>query len=92
MSTVTKVARNFQITVPKNIRESWSLKIGDVVSFEIKNGQTILSPLAMVPKRQAYYWTDKTQSELKHAESELKKKKLKTFKTLHDLKKNFGDQ
>ena len=93
MGEVTKVARNYQITVPKVIRDSLHLKIGDRVSFEIKNGQgVVLSPLSMVPKHQSYYWAEKTQNALKQAENEVGKGEVKRFKSLKKMRKHFSDR
>lgn len=45
MSYVGEIERNFQIKVPKAVRDSISFKIGDIVKFDIKDGELIVSPL-----------------------------------------------
>jgi AbrB family looped-hinge helix DNA binding protein len=89
---IVKIARNFQVTVPKYVRESLGVKIGDLVSFEMKpDGQTVITPLTMVKKGQSYYFSEKWQNELAESEKELDKGHFKTFKTVKDLKKHIGD-
>lgn len=46
--SLTKIARNFQVTIPAKIRGDLGLKEGDYVEVSIKNGTVILSPVTTV--------------------------------------------
>jgi AbrB family looped-hinge helix DNA binding protein len=39
---VTKVTRNYQITIPKEIREKLGINVGDVLIFDIEGGKIVL--------------------------------------------------
>ena len=89
---IAKIARNYQVTVPKYVRKSMNVKVGDLVSFEItEDGRTMMSPVSMVRREQAYYWAAKWQREIRKSEKELKSKRTKSFKTVLELKKHLGD-
>lgn len=89
---IAKIARNFQVTVPKYVRQAMKVKVGDLVSFEItEDGQTLITPVSMIHREQAYYWGPKWRKEIQKSEKELKSRSAKTFKTVGDLKKHLGD-
>lgn len=44
MKQVATVTSKGQITIPQEVRKRLGLKQGDQVSFELKEGQTVLSP------------------------------------------------
>ncbi|MBU4134093.1 AbrB/MazE/SpoVT family DNA-binding domain-containing protein, partial [bacterium] len=62
---ISKVARHFQITVPKYVRESIGLNEGDLVNFEVRDGKVIFVPVVLRNKEQAYFWTESWQSEVR---------------------------
>ena len=35
--TISKITRNFQITLPRDVREQKNLKVGDMVVFEVED-------------------------------------------------------
>ena len=39
---VTKVTRNYQITIPKEIREKLGINVGDILTFDIEGSKIIL--------------------------------------------------
>ncbi|MHA1720552.1 MAG: AbrB/MazE/SpoVT family DNA-binding domain-containing protein [Promethearchaeota archaeon] len=41
----TKITRNFQITIPKDIRKSLKLKIGDKMQIHVINDKIVLEPI-----------------------------------------------
>ncbi|MHB8174227.1 MAG: AbrB/MazE/SpoVT family DNA-binding domain-containing protein, partial [Nitrospirota bacterium] len=44
MSTVHKIQRSFQITIPAPIRRKARLKIGDLVDFEVTDEGILIKP------------------------------------------------
>ena len=58
MSTsVAKITRHYQVVIPVGIRRKSGLKEGDLVSFEEKDGEIVMSPVRLIKKDQAYFWT-----------------------------------
>lgn len=46
--SLTKIVRNFQVTIPSKIRNDLGLKEGDYLDVSVKNGTVILSPVTTV--------------------------------------------
>ncbi len=44
MKQIATLTSKGQITIPQDVRKRLGLKQGDQISFELKDGQTILSP------------------------------------------------
>ncbi|MCH4816686.1 MAG: AbrB/MazE/SpoVT family DNA-binding domain-containing protein [Saccharolobus sp.] len=42
---VSKVTRNYQLTIPLEIREFLGIKEGEYVEFEIDDGKVVIKPL-----------------------------------------------
>ncbi len=39
---ITKVTRNYQITIPSDIRKELGIKVGDVLVIEIEDGKAVI--------------------------------------------------
>ncbi len=87
---VSKVARHFQITVPKYVREAIGLHEGDLVNFEVRNKKVIFAPVVLRNKKQAYFWTEKCQSEIRKSQENIEKGDFKKFKSIKDMRKYFS--
>ena len=83
-----KVARHYQIVVPKHIRELIGLVVGDLVSFKLKeDGEITLVPVEVKQKDQRYFWTRKWQKMATKSESEIKKGHFKRYRNGKELAK-----
>ncbi len=89
---ITQLRGRSQITIPKNIIESLGLKEGDNLNIEIENGKIIVKPVVMVPKDQAWFWTDGWQEEEKEVDLDIKAGRIKTANNLDDLMKDLRDE
>ena len=87
---ISKVARHFQITVPKYVRESMDLHEGDLVNFEVRDGKVIFTPVVLRNKDQAYFWTQAWQSDVRESRENFKKGNFKKFKSIKEMKKHFS--
>lgn len=73
MSLTSRITRNFQITIPKKIREKIPyLKEGDPVEFQIKENQLIITLQKRIPADQLYYWTPEWQKDIQEAREDMK--------------------
>lgn len=46
------------ITVPAELREKLGLHEGDHVSFDVQDDQLVVTPVRVIPRQQAWFWTD----------------------------------
>ncbi|QPG51216.1 AbrB/MazE/SpoVT family DNA-binding domain-containing protein [Saccharolobus solfataricus] len=45
---ISKVTRNFQVTIPYEIRKVLGIKEGDYIEFAIENGKVMIKPVRKV--------------------------------------------
>lgn len=89
---ITQLRGRSQITIPKNIIDTLGLKEGDNLNIEIVDGKIIVKPVVMVPKNQAWFWTDEWQSAEKEVDKDIKSGKIKTASNIDDLMKDLRDE
>jgi len=87
-SSVVKVARNYQITLPREIREKCNLKEGDLVNFEIRDSEIVLNPVCVVKKDQAFFFKPGWQGMVKKSEEEIKRGSCKTYRSAKMMEKD----
>ncbi len=87
-SSVVKVARNYQITLPREIRKKCNLKEGDLVNFEIRNSEIVLNPVCVVKKEQAFFFKPGWQDMVKKSEEEIKKGRCRTYRSARLLERD----
>ncbi len=90
-SSVVKVARNYQITLPREIREKCNLKEGDLVNFEIRDSEIVLNPVCVVKKEQAYFFNPGWQDMVRKSEAEIKKGRYKTYKNARLMERDMEE-
>ena len=92
ISGMCKVARHYQIVVPKHVRDVVGLKIGDLVNFQLnEDGEITLIPVEIKRKDQQYFWTAKWQKTIKKSGQELKKGNFKVYNSGKELEKDYHE-
>ncbi len=88
----TKVTRNFQISIPKEIRDRLRIEEGDYIEMTERDGEIVMVPKKLIDADQAWFWTPEWQKGEREADEDLKAgRTLGPFKTIEELKKHFGD-
>lgn len=90
--TVVKVTRNFQVSIPKEVRERLHLEEGDLVEVEERDGEIVMVPKKLIDAGQAWFWTREWQEGEREAEEDLRAgRTIGPFKSVEEMKKHFGD-
>lgn len=50
-TSIVRVGRNFQVTIPNEIRKRVAIAEGDYIKTSTRNGQIIFSPIEVIQKR-----------------------------------------
>jgi len=50
MANVGRVTRGYQIAIPRAVREAIGLQVGDLIAFEVRDGQIIMTPQRLAPR------------------------------------------
>lgn len=88
---LTKVTRNFQISIPKEIRVRLRIEEGDLIEVTERDGQILLTPKRLIDADQAWFWTPEWQEGEREADEDIKAGRLSgPFKTMEELKKHLG--
>lgn len=88
MSHLTQILRNFQITVPKTLRERFKMKEGDLIKIEETNSGILMTPVETIDRSQAWFWSKEWQDGEKEVEKEKKRGKTKRFDDIQDFIKD----
>lgn len=82
----TFVRKHYLITLPKEIRESIHVEVGDPIEIAVSDdGRISLRPLKTVEASQAWFWTKTHQQAEREAETELRAGKAKPAKNAKHL-------
>lgn len=88
---VVKVSHNFQVVIPKAVRAQLPLKQGDLLQVDVHEGKIILTPAAVVPAEEAWYWSKAWQRKVQRTQADLKRGKVTRYRTVAELREALGD-
>ena len=91
MGTTVKVREKYQITIPEDVRNKISLKVGERVEVIAREGEIVIRPIMEIPRGQAWFWSKEWQKQIAQSMKNLKKGKVKVFKSVKEARKHFGD-
>jgi AbrB family looped-hinge helix DNA binding protein len=73
---LVKVKKNYQITIPQNLRKLIRLAVGDYVEVDLQDNTLVLRPVKLVPVDQEYFYTKEWQEKEAEAEKEIAEDKV----------------
>ncbi len=88
MSTV-KITRNYQVTIPSDVRKALGLKIGAMVDFVVEKGAAILKPKTLIDKDQDWFWSKEWQDKEKEAHRAIEKGEVVSFDDVDAMRRHF---
>jgi len=87
----TKITRNFQVSIPKAIRDQLNLEEGDILEVEERDGEIVMVPKRLIDADQAWFWSREWQEGEREADEDIKAGRLSgPFSTIDELKKHLG--
>jgi AbrB family looped-hinge helix DNA binding protein len=87
MSSIAKIQRNFQITIPAEVRKKARINVGDLVDFEVIEEGIIIKPQETIDRSQAWFWSKKWQAEEKKIEDDFRKERVLKSKNVNNFLK-----
>ncbi|MBI3252104.1 MAG: AbrB/MazE/SpoVT family DNA-binding domain-containing protein [Candidatus Omnitrophica bacterium] len=87
---ISKVTRNYQITIPAMVRELLHVQVGSLVDFIVKKGQVILKPKALVDEDQSWFWSKEWQEGEREVEESKRKGRGMAFKNVQEMRRHFA--
>ncbi|MDO8615963.1 MAG: AbrB/MazE/SpoVT family DNA-binding domain-containing protein [Dehalococcoidia bacterium] len=89
---LAKITRNYQVSIPKEVREALGLQEGDYVEVQERDGEIVMVPKRLIDAGQAWFWAPDWQKGERDVDDELRAGKTAgPFKSVEEMKKHFGD-
>ena len=73
------------VTLPKKVRDKLHIVPGDSVDVVVRDGEVVLRPMKVIPKSQAYFWTEKVQKRIRQSEKDMEAGRYKEFTDVEEL-------
>lgn len=80
------------ITLPQQVREKLHLKEGDQVIVTEQDGSIMLTPAAVIPRDQQWFWTPEWQAKEAEADADLAAGRTTSFDSDEDFLKALDDR
>ena len=66
-----KIGAKHQVVIPHNIFNELGLHIGDIVEAVREGNNVVFKPQKLIPKEDAWFWTEEHQKKEKEADEEI---------------------
>jgi AbrB family looped-hinge helix DNA binding protein len=73
---LVKVKRNYQITIPQNLRRIIRLTVGDYVEVDIQDDTLVIRPVKVIHPGQEYFFTKEWQEKEAEADKDIVEGKM----------------
>ena len=84
-----KVSKNYQITIPRNLRKKLNISQGDYMEVNGQNGEIVIRPVKMVHPDQAYFFSKEWQKGEAEADKDIAEGRVEgPFNNAEDLIKD----
>jgi AbrB family looped-hinge helix DNA binding protein len=70
---ITQIREKSQLTIPKEILNALNLKKGDHIEVGVENGSIVLKPVLVIPRDQAWFYTEEWQHGERKADADIKR-------------------
>jgi AbrB family looped-hinge helix DNA binding protein len=91
MGTTVKVREKFQVTIPEEVRAKITLKVGERVEVEAREGEIVIRPIIEVPRGQAWFWSKEWQEQIARSKKDIDTGKVNVFKSVKEARRHVGD-
>ena len=89
---VVRVTRNYQVSIPKSVRDALGLAEGDLIEVEERDGEIVMVPKRLIDAAQAWFWSPEWQRGEREVDEDIRAGRvIGPFKSVKELKKHFGD-
>ena len=88
--TLTRVKKNFQITLPNQIRRKFNISVGDYIKINEEERKIAIKPVKIIELDQEYFYTKEWQEKEAQADRNLAEGRYKEFDNVEDLIKDLN--
>ena len=84
-AAIVKVQKNKNVTLPNWLIRLFHVGAGDFIRLEHTKNGVLMRPAKLVDPSQAYFWTDEWQKKEAEAQRDIRKGRVKKFKSIQEL-------
>ena len=89
---MAKITRNFQVSIPKEVRDRLHLAEGDLVEVQERDGEIVMVPKKLIDANQAWFWSHEWQEGEREVDEDVRAGRVSgRFRNVEEIKKHFGD-
>ena len=89
---VVRITRNYQVSIPKSVRDALGLEEGDLIEVEERSGEIVMVPKKLIDAAQAWFWSPEWQRGEREVDEDIRAGRvIGPFKNIEEFKKHFGD-
>lgn len=89
--SLVRVTRNYQVSIPKRVREALGLAEGDLVEVEERDGEIVMVPKKLIDASQAWFWSPEWQQGEREVDEDVRAGRMVgPFNSVEELKKHLG--
>ena len=86
-----KIGQNYQIAIPRAIIKALNIQANDFINIQVVGNKIVCEPHILVPKDQAYFYTEEWQKDEKEARKDIPEGRVTKTKNLKELFKRLDD-
>lgn len=79
-----------QVTIPSKLVNKLKLKPGDKLEIHEENGRLIIEPVTIIPRDQAWFYSEKWQKEEQIVEEDIRSNRLQVAESEEELWEELG--
>jgi len=84
MAELVRVRKKSQITIPASVSKLLHIEEGDMLEMDTRGNQLIVRVKKLIPKEQAWFWTERWQAGEREAQADIDAGRVHTFKNVDD--------
>lgn len=90
MNLLVELKQKSQVTIPSELVKKLNLKPGDKLEVEEKDGCLIITPVAVIPRDQMWFYSEEWQADEQKVEQQIREGRVKTAKNKEELLEGLG--
>lgn len=88
--TLVRVRKNYQITLPNQIRKKFNISEGDYITINEEGEKIVIRPARIIDSDQEYFYTKEWQEKEIRADRDIAEGRYKEFDNIENLIKDLN--
>ena len=90
IEVLVEIKQKSQVTIPSLLAKRLDLKPGDMLDVEERDGCLVLTPIAVIPRDQLWFYTKEWQADERKVDRQVREGRVRKAKSVDELLKGLG--